>query len=487
MSAAAALPRTGTRPWVHYVNDDFFDRPDLDPTLEHLALRFERLAREKPWFLTSNDELREQLGCSKNTLAALLKRGEQRGWFRRVLIPGRHRQATGRLGIVLYVRPTSRPVATDETFDQVVAQMMAEIRRGKTRPRTLPFPPSAFQGRGASVPKNWVPSVPKNWVPPISKEKDTGKETQKTTTTLDSSAPAPISIHASSESSSLASLPQEPETQPDPSPVVQPIEIVPAPKIPAAKASTQPAIKAGAPAVSPPSPAIRGERVALARPPAPVPSSPAAAHPHVETIEVTTTVSPQILKRPAEGIDQALLLALVARVVRLSAGFKLGPHWTSEQTRQAILGLVRGFGCPLWWISNALDQAEHRPRAKPGNKPVQSWGFIRQIVSNWSRGDGTPGSPPVAKPASPPGPPCPVAVSGDRTPSRSPPRSLVGATEPELCELSAGELRERIAVMEAALESLSSSPRLLLGEQLRTKLSQAQSLLSGREQERSGA
>src|SRR5262249_9164854 len=81
------------------------DRPDLEPNLERLAFRLERLARDKPWCLTSNDELMRQLGCTRNTLAALLNRGESRGWFRRALVPGRHGRATARLGSVLFVRP----------------------------------------------------------------------------------------------------------------------------------------------------------------------------------------------------------------------------------------------------------------------------------------------------------------------------------------------------------------------------------------------
>ena len=138
----------------------------------------------------------------------------------------------------------------------------------------------------------------------------------------------------------------------------------------------------------------------------------------------------RVLGLPSEGLDQALLMALVARVVKLSAGFKVGASWTSQQAREAILGLLRSFGCPLWWIVRALDQAERHPRAKVGNKPVESWGFIRQTVSNWSRGDGTPGSPPGSKSGAPPGPPCPGAVSsGEGNPSRSPPRPAAGVLE----------------------------------------------------------
>jgi hypothetical protein len=192
MSAATATRRASAPPgWRHYVNDYFFDRPDLEPNLERLALRLERLAREKPWCVTSNDELMRQLGCTKNTLAAILNRGESLGWFRRVLVPGSHGRATARLGIVLFVRPTDRPVATPQTFDQVVDLMRAETRRdpASTRTRTLPFPAPIRRESPTSVPKNWAPpvpknwgaSVPKNWAPsPCSKE---GEVTRETTTT----------------------------------------------------------------------------------------------------------------------------------------------------------------------------------------------------------------------------------------------------------------------------------------------------------------
>ena len=79
------------------------------------------------------------LGISKNTLAALLNRYELAGWGRRVLIPGGQGQATGRLGFVLFVRPTNRPVATPASFDQIVKMMLADINRTKGRPRTVPF------------------------------------------------------------------------------------------------------------------------------------------------------------------------------------------------------------------------------------------------------------------------------------------------------------------------------------------------------------
>ena len=364
--------------------------------------------------------------------------------------------------------------------------MTAEIRRKNHHPSTVPFraeaPERAVGGTqklGTAVPKNWVPTVPKNWAPSPYKEKDTGEETQTTTTTtLAPGGETPISIHAPAESSSsLASLTSDLEPEPVQPPTAGLSALVSTSEIHADNASTHLAAQA----VSLPSRVASSEPVVVPFTPVMVPSSPATVHPRVDAIEVTPTMPARALGLPTEGIDQALLMVLVARVVRLSSGFKVGANWTTQQARDAILGLLRVFGCPLWWISNTLDQAERHPRAKVGNKPVESWGFIRQTVANWACGDGTPGSPPGSKPAAPPGLPCSGGPSRDGKPSRPPPRSSMEAIEKELCELSADELRDRIVELEATLANLSSSPRLRLSEQLRGQLAQAKSLLSARE------
>jgi hypothetical protein len=281
MSAAADRRASAPRPWTHYVNDHFFDRLDLEPNLERLAFRFERLAREKPWCITSNDELSAQLGCSRNTLAAILIRGESRGWFRRVLVPGRHGHATGRLGIVLFVRPTDRPVATPETFDQVVEQIRAEIRRGSARsrpPRTLPFTDpirresaaTGPQDLGTAVPKNWAPSVPKKWAPPsCSKEEIIEKETGTTTTATDG-VQSPPDIHALPESSSSVPIP-DPEPEKTGHPGIKALGDDAAVQDPAAEASTHltvlppaPIETALAPAIPPVAADLPAELVAAA-------------------------------------------------------------------------------------------------------------------------------------------------------------------------------------------------------------------------------
>jgi hypothetical protein len=307
-------------------------------------------------------------------------------------------------------------------------------------------------------------------------------DSKKTTTTpRDSSAQEPTDIHAfSGSSSSFASLPPNSERGPAQLSAAGLSAPVPTPEIPTADASTQPVISPVGPAAPLPSSVARVEPVAVSHSPAVVPSSPAVVHPRVGTVEVTPTVPARALGLPTEGLDQALLTALVARVVRLSSGFKVGANWTTQQARDAILGLLRSLGCPLWWISNALDQAERHPRARVGNKPVESWGFIRQVVSNWLHGDGTPGSPPVSKVGSPPGVPSPGGPSRDGKPSRPPPASADVAIDADLRELSGEQLRESIAELEASLSQLESARRSRMWEFLRTKLSQARSEQSAR-------
>jgi hypothetical protein len=264
MSAATA-PRQDSAPrgWIHHIPAAFFERHDLEPNLERLALRLEGLARDKPWCLTSNDQLTDLMGCSKNTLAATLIRGESLGWFRRVLIPGRHGRATGRLGIVLFVRPTDRPVATPETFDQVAELMRATIRRGSARSRTLPFPAPIPQESpthgpqelGTAVPKNWAPSVPKNWgLTPYSKEV-TEKETGTTTTAIDT-AEASAEIHLLPESSSSSFPDPEPETEWDEPPSAEVLGDAPTRQAPAADARTHLVTPPPAPIEPPPTPAV---------------------------------------------------------------------------------------------------------------------------------------------------------------------------------------------------------------------------------------
>jgi hypothetical protein len=383
----------------------------------------------------TKDIIARNLQCSARTVQRSLRRLEDAGLIRQAVVspPGHHdpddpRNRTGWRIFFLWLNPNPSPLGP-------APDRRPNDRRRKPiddrRTETLLSPPHATI---------LSPPGETKMTPKISLEVNQDRN-QTTTTRRDAGAQRANNIHACEESSSFAPLPSNPEPRP---------------------VST-----------------------AAARPAAPIPALeiPAAAHPRVETIELTPTVPARALGLPTEGLDQALLMALVARVVRLSAGFKVGASWTSQQAREAILGLLRSFGCPLWWIVRALDQAERRPCAKLGNKPVESWGFIRQTVSNWSRGDGTPGSPPVSKSGAPPGPPCPADVlSGEGNPSRSPPRPAAGVFGVEIGELSVGELRARIAELEALLSTFpSSSWRMKLVASLRAELSQARSLLAARE------
>jgi hypothetical protein len=412
------------------------------------------------------------LQCSERTVQRSLDRLQHAGLIRRVDVslpghpdPDDPRNHTGSRIDFLWIttNPPSHGLAPERrTSDR--PNKPIDPRQGET---FLSAPPGTFLS----------PPGETKMAPNLSWE---GSLDSKTTTTpLDSGAQEPTNIHAFPESSSsFATLPPNPERGPAQLPTA-----VPTPEIPAVDTSMHPIVKAVGSAAPLPSPVARVEPVAVPCPQAVVPSSPVVEHPRVDPIVVTPTVPARALGLATDGLDQALLTALVARVVRLSSGFKVGANWTAQQARDAILGLLRTFGCPLWWINNAVDQAERHPRAKVGNKPVESWGFIRQIVSNWTHGDGTPGSPPGSKVGAPPGEPSPGGASRDGKPVRSPPPA---APQDELCELSPAELRDRIAEMESTLGNVPASQRkqpggMWLVEQLRIQVSEARSLLASRE------
>ena len=174
-SAAARRPATRPEGWTHYIRDDFFDDQAVNQNLECLLLRFERLYKERPSFEASTEELLGMTGWSKNTLAITIKRGEELGWFKRAFISSQTGKPTGRVGFVALRRPTNRPVATPETFEQVVDAMKAAAGRRKGRPRTLPFSPDRSPIFGERATQNSGTVVPKNWVPPLVRRRKTLK------------------------------------------------------------------------------------------------------------------------------------------------------------------------------------------------------------------------------------------------------------------------------------------------------------------------
>ena len=332
MSPALAQPTINTGGWKHYVNDDWFDRPELarDPDLERLAFRLERSAKEKPYALASNDELMKALGISKNTLAALLTRYELAGWGRRVLIPGALGQATGRLGFVLFVRPTNRPVATPASFDQVVKMMLADINRTKGRPRTVPFAspePDRSPIPGDRGPQNLGTDAPQILGTALySKEEEV--TAQKTTTT--------------GESSSSFFTPSNQAQDPEP---------------PDRAESLGP---------------VAGE------------SHPADASTHVEA-----EAPPSVPELPAElAVDQALLIAIMARFAAWfgkpldQAGPILIGLWGEFRTKAKALG----FAFDVRWLGEALDETE---KAKAGRKIKGSaWVYFRGILDKYAQQGG---------------------------------------------------------------------------------------------------
>jgi hypothetical protein len=399
--ALDASPKARHRGWTHFVHDEFFDRLDLDPLLERLLLRFEGFARDRPWCNPTNDELMRVLGCSHNTLAALLTRGEAQGWFRRVLIPGRHGRATARLGFVLLRRPTGRPVATAETYDQVVARMTAELRRRNNHPSTIPFAAEAprptvggTQPSGTAVPSHRVPAVPSHWVPPSNKEEITGEMT-KTTTTGKDDAQAPNDIHTfPPSSSSFAPLPSGSRLKPVQSPATESVAPAAAPEILAIHAPTQP--------VKP------VETVATVRTPATAPGLPAAA----------AVDGPEL----AEAVRQAEAL--------------FGPGMLGR-IRAAVLTYT------LDWVLAALFIAATRSARKSCNLPVLGWGFVLNTLGNWKR-EGSP-SPKVLD-----------AMRSARGPSQD---QSPGPKRNKTPAVADAEERAREAKLRAAWEGLSETER----------------------------
>ena len=378
MSAAAATCRTSApRGWMNYIPASFFERNDLEPNLERLVLRLEGLARDKPWCVTSNDELMEQLRCSHNTLAVALRRGEELGWFRRVLTPGRHGRATGRLGIVLLIRPTDRPVATPETFDRVVEQIRAEIRRGSARsrpPRTLPFPAplpreaatTGPQESGTAVPKNWAPTVPKNWVPPsCSKEEVTERET-RTTTTASHDAEAPTDTEALPESSSSSILDREPEPEEIGTPGVELPGEVAAPRPAAAGASTHLTVTPPAPIEAAPAPVVRPVAAEL---PAELVTAVAEAIPGASRAWVSGLLS----DCGEYGLDLALLVVAWVKIRRAEK--------PARYARVALSGWLNKLQSGVLTLEDVRAEVKGRPGSRGSPRPFDPSICLARLAS----------------------------------------------------------------------------------------------------------
>ena len=119
----------------------------------------------------------------------------------------------------------------------------------------------------------------------------------------------------------------------------------------------------------------------------PIPAADASTH--------VTPESPPVPTLPAEpAINQALLNITIVRMMALSAHFKHAPNWSAEMARTYILGLVRFFGCPLWWVYNAIEQGHQRREPARSRKAVEKAAYVRNTVANWIKGDGDPGEEP---------------------------------------------------------------------------------------------
>jgi hypothetical protein len=98
------------------------------------------------------------------------------------------------------------------------------------------------------------------------------------------------------------------------------------------------------------------------------------------------------------------------------------------------------------WVNQALDRVVKR-NSKPGNKPVESWGFVLRILENWKRLDGPP-------------PPKPTALPNQARPKAEPPK----AEPPQ--RLMPAELAELLAKCRSGNRTESSFARVTLRKAL---------------------
>ena len=87
------------------------------------------------------------------------------------------------------------------------------------------------------------------------------------------------------------------------------------------------------------------------------------------------------------------MTALVARLVALSANFKIG-KLTPDAARGLIAAGPRRLVCPLWYIWNAAGCAERRPNPARGNVAVYSDGYLFRTLERFAGGTAYPGEPP---------------------------------------------------------------------------------------------
>ena len=119
------------------------------------ALALERLYKDQPSCEVSTEELLKADRLEEQEHAC----NHHQAWRRTRMVqaciyhrPERQADGPGRLRRI--PPADQRPVATPETFDQVVADMKAAAGRRKGRPRTLPFEPDRYPKIGEQRSQN---------------------------------------------------------------------------------------------------------------------------------------------------------------------------------------------------------------------------------------------------------------------------------------------------------------------------------------------
>jgi hypothetical protein len=168
--------------WTNFIPTSFIGDTSIKWALKALILVLETMARDRAWCFVRKAQLAEQLGCSMHTLDARLAEAVERGLIRR--------DTRGSdLIIVLLKRAADHlPVATNETFDQIVSDAWASRKRGGRKPATVPFVPRIHKtpaDNGMQPPQKLGCNHPKIWGASHCSEgfpRASGETTEETTT-----------------------------------------------------------------------------------------------------------------------------------------------------------------------------------------------------------------------------------------------------------------------------------------------------------------
>ena len=170
------------------------------------------------------------------------------------------------------------------------------------------------------------------------------------------------------------------------------------------------------------------------------------------TTDAASTSSPQSTPEPPEMAGDYPPAELIDRACKL----------IPKATRGRVIDAAAVYGSE--WVSRALDVVETRNR-KPGNKRVESWGFVLSTLANWRKEGGPPPEVPPASPA--------TATPATRRADEEPPRPLTAieladlvevckSPVPRVARFSREQLRKAVADGAIPAELVATIPAELL-------------------------